>query len=169
MLMILLSACGSTDEATWRYETTETLQEGEGTGEEEWEGEGEGEGEGGQVYEKVLWGATEGEESWTGLYFADPDAGGELCEVIFETGPWVPTDDCTDCAEAWTITRGEELVEIDVDGACEAEGWLGLGGTSFSIGYSEEAWLADLGGGWQEVDGGAGEEGEWLFFEIWLE
>ncbi len=89
--------------------------------------------------------------------------------MLYEAESWLPTEDCVECIEAWTVTRGWEFVEVDVDGACGDEGWTGLEGSSLSVGHDgDEAW-ADLGGGWQVMEDALVEnEGEWLWFEIWF-
>ena len=66
-LSVHLAGCTPTDSATWRYDTAET--EDDTTG--EWEDDEE------FVYEKLIWGVLEGEEGWTGFYYADPDAGND--------------------------------------------------------------------------------------------
>jgi len=163
MLMILLACSAAEDAATWRYETAETLPEGEG-GEETWEDD-----DGDHEYVKVLWGEMEGDEGWTGFYFYDADAGGELCDIEYEA-EWTVITDCPDCIEAWSITRGASDAWVSVDGACEAEGWTGLEGTSFGIGYTEASLWADLGTGWVALEAAEGErEEDFAYFEVMLE
>ena len=74
-----------------------------------------------------------------------------------------------DTSRTWYITRSSESwIEINVDGACEAEGWTELADTTFRVGHRDETLLADLGSGWEEVEAeGEAEEG-WLAFGIWL-
>ena len=164
---------GCTQESTeWIYEEGEPSSEEEGEegeeGEDE-EGFDEEEFEDEIVDEKVIWGFEEGVEMYTGLYNADPEKGGVLCDVFFKASK-AATDSGVDCAEAWEITRDFEWVEVDVDGACEAEGWIGLEGTSFGIGHDEESVLADLGDGWKAYENAEGELGvDGMMFEIQLD
>ena len=166
-----LTGCTPTDTATWRTDTAaaETDLDTTEAGEEDWEDEGEDDWEEGDEYAKVQWGLMEGDEGWTGFYLSDPEAGGELCDLEYEA-KWVTTTECTDCLEAWIITRGSSEVWLDVDGACAAEGWTELEGTRFGVGYDSETLWADLGAGWEAIEEADGErEGDFAFFEIWLE
>ncbi len=157
----VLTGCTPTDTATWR---TDTATDGGETGEET-----EGEDEEEQEYVKSLWGFLEGDEGWTGFYFYDADAGGERCDIEYEA-EWTVITDCPDCIEAWSITRGASDAWVSVDGACEAEGWTGLEGTSFGIGYTEASLWADLGTGWVALEAAEGEREEDLaYFEVMLE
>ena len=163
----VLTGCTPTDTATWRTDTDtggeETGDETEGEGEEGEEDDGEE-----QEYGKALWGFLEGDEGWTGFYFFDADAGGDLCDLEYEA-KWATTTDCTECIESWIITRGAAEAWVNVEGACEAEGWTGLEGTSFGVGYNEESLWADLGKGWVAIEEADGErEEDFAFFEILL-
>lgn len=161
--------CTPADNASWTTDPAEPST-GEDSTEFEEEGDGEGEWEDEEIVnQKVLWGYQEGQEALTGLYYADPDQGGVLCEVFFLIDDRVTTDACEACTEAWTVTRGEGLIDINVDGACEAEGWNNLWGSSYGIGYVEEQLWADLGQGWKAYDNGQGEfEDGLLLFELSL-
>ncbi|MDG1484366.1 MAG: hypothetical protein P8R54_32550 [Myxococcota bacterium] len=162
-MVSLLAGCAPTDTATWRTDTA-----GGGEAGDETEGEGEDEDEGVE-YEKALWGALEGDEGWTGFYFYDADAGGDLCDIEYEA-EWAVITDCPDCIEAWSITRGGSDVWVNVDGACEAEGWTGLEGTSFGIGYTEASLWADLGTGWVAIEVAEGKrEEDFAYFAVMLE
>ena len=164
-MAVLLAGCTPNDTATWRTDTAtgggETVDETEGEGGEESEEEG-------TEYAKALWGFLEGEEGWTGFYFFDPDSGGDMCDLEYEA-KWAKSTDCTECIESWIITRGAEEAWVNVDGSCEAEGWTGLEGTSFGVGYNEDSLWADLGKGWAAIEEGDGErEEDFAFFEILL-
>ena len=164
ILSLGLLGCSPSDSATWTTEPAEPPTEDDST---ELENELEDEE---PVYEKVIWGYQEGQEALTGLYYADPDQGGVLCEVFYVIDSLKPTNTCKACSEAWIITRGEGLVDVNEDGACEAEGWSNLSGTSISVGYTNEQLWADLGTGWQAYEEAYGElDEDMLFFEISLE
>ena len=172
----LLSLGCAEDSASWTYDSDdldESDVEGEGEDEgEEWEEDDweEDDWEDEIIFERVIWGYVEGAEGWTGLYSADPDQGGVLCDVIYDLDDWSPTEACSDCIEAWIFTRGAEYVETNQDEACEAEGWLGLDGTTLGVGYDEESLIVDLGDGWQAWEEGDGEIGDdYMFFEFALE
>ena len=172
ILGILGAGCAE-EGATWiveesEFEDSDSDSEGEG---EDWEDEeGEEDWEDEIIFERVIWGYIETDEGWTGLYSADPDQGGVLCDVIYDLDDWSLTEDCSDCVEAWILTRGEEFVEENQDEACEAEGWLGLDGSTFGVGYSEDSLMVDLGKGWQSWEDGDGEvEEDFMIFEIVLE
>jgi len=164
----LLSACAPADEATWRTDTSAVDTDTE-INESEEDDEADDGGEDESSPGKWLWGDLEGAEGITGYYYESEDQD-VLCEVIYLVESWGPTDDCSACEFAWSIVRGEEFAEVNVDGACEAEGWTGLAGTTIGVGAgADESLWADLGSGWQtvEAEGEAGEE--WLFFAISLE
>ena len=92
-----------------------------------------------------------------------------MCDLEYQA-EWAISTDCPDCIESWSITRGAAEVWVNVDGACEAEGWIGLEGTSFGIGYTEESLWADLGTGWVAIEEAEGEfEEDFAFSEILLE
>lgn len=159
LLLLTLLTSWSQHEATWRYETAPP---DDGTPSDDDDDDD-------LVYEKVLWGFIEGDEGWTGFYFADPDQGGELCEVESVLESWDVTDDCAECEEARLLVRGEEEVHVDVDGACTELGWIGLEGTTFGVGHDGGSIWADLGGGWEVMeDAYAEQEDDWSWFEIWF-
>jgi hypothetical protein len=166
-LGIALTGCTPPDTATWRTDTDTAAGAGE-TGDETEGEEDEEDWEEEQAYGKTLWGYLEGDEGLTGFYFFDDEADGEVCDLDY-AAKWVTTSECTDCIESWVITRGAAEVWVNVDGACEAEGWVGLEGTSFGVGYNEDSLWADLGKGWVAIEEADGErEDDFAFFEIFL-
>jgi len=157
----LMAGC-SGDEATWRYDTAPPAGDDGGDDDDDDDDDD-------LEYEKWLWGELDGDEGWTGYSYADPEQGGELCELMYEVESWVSTDGCEACTEAWTITRGEEEIWTDVDGTCGDEGWTGLQGSSLGVGHDGDQVWADLGEGWQSQEEAWGEhEYDWAWFEIWL-
>ena len=89
--------------------------------------------------------------------------------MIFDLDDWASTEDCADCEEAWILTRGEAYEEANEDDACESEGWSGLEGTTFGVGYDDAGLMVDLGDGWQSWEEGDGEiKDEVMFFELQL-
>jgi len=166
-LVLLMAGCSG--ETTWRYDTPPGDDDDDVTDDDD-DDDGDDDDDDDDMYEKVLWGERWEDEAWTGFFFVDPAQGGELCEVEYEVASWVSTDDCADCVEAWTLTRGEGDAFLDVHGTCGDLGWTGLEGTSLGVGHDGDLLWADLGQGWQAMEDAEGEiGGDEVWFEIWLD
>jgi len=166
LIALLFLGCSAGQDVQWRYD--------DGSGDDDAGDDDAGDDDAGddddEEYEKLMWGEREGEEAWTGFFFADPDQGGVLCDIEFEIVEVVAAKDCPGCDAAFVLTRGPEEVWEDVGGACAGEGWTGLEGTSFGIGHAGETLYLDEGAGWGAVPDGEGEVfGDDFWFEIWFE
>lgn len=158
-----LFGCAPQDRATWRYDTAPPPETDPGGNVEEGDDAEEGEEE--IPPGKWLWGELEGSEGVTGYFWLDEQEG-ERCVVMYAIASFASTDLCTSCEEAWLIERGEESVELSVDGACTSAGWTGLTGTSLGVGVTaDEAIVMDWGDGWTTMDVAEVEaEEKWMFF-----
>ena len=168
--MVLVAGChskgddASKDTAWWDVGPAQGSDASEGGGEYDDDDEEPEEGE-------FFWGELElsggtPSDGAAGYYAADED--GELCEIEYGVVDVSAASGCAECEQAWTLTLGEEERFADEEGACDASGWGGLGGTAVSVGYAGEALYVESEGAWSGA-GYSEVEGDAWYFEVFVE
>ncbi|MCA9571740.1 MAG: hypothetical protein KC656_28075 [Myxococcales bacterium] len=95
-------------------------------------------------------------EAWMG--FTQWDGTASQCDVAYPLENPTPASGCATCTLQTTFTLGAPEVEADVAGACAAQGWTGLQGTTITIGHAppESLWMQANGTfsavGWSSLD-----------------
>ena len=112
---------------------------------------------------RLMWGYLGVHNPITGFQMTNLDQD-YLCRVSYPVTEWSFVELCEGCVLAASMVRGDwEIIDKDVNGECEAQGWTGLSGTELSIGFgtqpeetAEGLWL-DQGEGWQFFEEATGQ------------